>query len=152
MDEWHFEPVIPWRSSTRERLDGLERKLDQILEEVKNMATTQAELDAYITGTLQPLVANVAAAVASLQTLGTQIQADVEALLASSGSGEDLTPQLTELQTQVASLNTSLSTITSDVTAGTAFAGTLTPTGATNPAPTTLPGPGNPTQPGQATS
>ncbi len=89
----------------------IERKLDQ-------MATTQAELDAYITGTLVP-------ALTSLETTGQSVLTAVNALVAAYEAGaEDLTPQLTELQGVVAKLTSDQSQAAS---LATSLTGDLTP-------------------------
>jgi hypothetical protein len=78
----------------------LRRAIADIRKTVHEMATSQAQLDAYITGTLGP-------ALAALEATGQQVATAVAALVAAYEAGaEDLTPQLNELEALTTKLTT----------------------------------------------
>jgi hypothetical protein len=76
-------------------------KLTELTRKVDAVATSQAQLDAYIESVLVP-------AYAALEAQGTQILAAVNALVAAyqANPQEDLTPQLSELQTLAGKMST----------------------------------------------
>jgi hypothetical protein len=78
-------------------LDLVLQYLLRIERKVDHVATTQAQLDAFITGTLAP-------ALAAVQTSGQNVQTAINALIAAYQAGTDLTPQLNELQAMASTL------------------------------------------------
>ena len=88
---------------THAQLDRIEAVQNQILEEVKKMSETQAQLDTEIGA--------VATALTGLQAALTAALADLQAKAA--GSSIDFTPEFTQLQT----IANALSTLTSTATA-----------------------------------
>ena len=97
---------------SHELLHDILEQLHAIRKGQSMSATSQAELDTYIETVLAP-------ALTTLETTGGAIYTAVEALVTANAAGEDLTPQLTELQGIVAKLQ-------SDQSQATAFANQLT--------------------------